>query len=808
MTGSRRVDRFTLAGIAVIVALTYRQVLFLGETFFFRDALGYTLWSRQALSSALASGHLPQWSDTVGFGTPFAANPIHGVFSPLGWTLVFLRTPLGFDLYTICHVLIAAVGTAAFARRLGAGRVGSMVAGGALAASGYVTSVLVNGMAPVLAWTPWVAWAADLVAEASFRGSEERASFGAMLPPVLALSAVLAFQFSLGEPLGILGAIYLAVAVVVARARRRLPALGGVAAGVGLSAVLAAVALLPALDLLRTSARAVAGATPSLHWAMNPWRSLEWIWPGVFGHPFTIDGWLAPALIPDPAAYLYPCWAMSLFIGLPVLLLAASCARDASGRLLAAASVLFVLLAMGGHTPVYGVWRSVIVAEALGRYPEKHLYLVLVLWCAFAGVAFTRIFERGEPTRLTPWALGGGMALLSSTAAVVLWRHDLERLVDGIAKASHVPLLDVSAGIQAAEWGGLLAGGSSLLFAAAIALRPGAQRLATTLAGLALVAPLVAASTFFGSFASREVVAEVPSVIRRLPHRQEGAGAPPVRLLRGSDTTARRHFANGTEIARYWHENVPDVVPARFGVAAVPGFEPSEVWRAGRFWSAVFPKMTWESVTRLLGIEWVYVQEPMDSATGLRTEAVEQDGWKLQRASGIRPRAFVTTRWVRVATEERALDAMAVPGREKDPAMVVLAGHGPAPAPSEAALPLAECSVNSTRPEDVTLECEAPAAGEAVLLDTMQNGWTAEVDGQPARIELADGLFRAVAVGPGRHRVHFGYRTPWLAAGATISILGWAAWAALLHLARRFSARISGAAPGERGPSSSRREIG
>ncbi len=798
----RRVDRVTLLGIAAIVAVTCRQLLFLGETFVRRDALGYTLWSRQTLSNALASGHLPQWSDTVGFGAPFAANPMHGVFSPLGWTLAFLRTPFGFDLYTVCHVLIAAVGTAAFARRLGAGRVGSMVAGGALAASGYVTSVLVNGMAPLIAWAPWVAWAADLVAEASSPGPDERASLGAMLAPALALAAALAFQLSLGEPLSILGAIYLAVAVVVARAGRRLPSLGGVAAAVGLSAVLAAVALLPALDLLRTSARASAGGMPPLHWAMNPWRSLEWIWPGILGDPNNY-GWLARALIPNPF-HNDTCWATSLFVGLPVLLLAASGARQGALRLLGIASVLFVVLAMGSYTPVYGAWRTVTVVEKLGQFPEKHFFPALVLWCALAGVAFTRIFERGESTRLGPWALGGGIALLASTVAVILWKADLERLVDGIAKARAVSL-DVSAGMRVVEWGGLLAGASSLLFGAAIVLRASAQRLATALAGVAIVAPLVAASTFLGIFASREVVAEVPSAIERLPRPQPGA--PPIRLYRGQGMQQRSHFVKGTELARYLQRSLRTDIAARFGVGGVPGAEPSQHWRTGRVWSAVFPKMTWESVTRLLGIEWVYVQEPMDSATGLRTEAAEKDGWKLQRASGIRPHAFVTTRWVRVATEDQALDALAAPGREKDPAMVVLAGHGPAPAPSEAALPLAECSVKSTWPEDVTLECEAPAAGEAVLLDTMQNGWTAEVDGRPARIELADGLFRAVAVGPGRHRVHFGYRTPWLAAGATISILAWAAWAVLLHRARRLRARIPGSVPDHHQPQLSRQVI-
>ena len=52
---------------------------------------------------------------------------------------------------------------------------------------------------------------------------------------------------------------------------------------------------------------------------------------------------------------------------------------------------------------------------------------------------------------------------------------------------------------------------------------------------------------------------------------------------------------------------------------------------------------------------------------------------------------------------------------------------------------------------------ELGASGWLVLSDAWDPGWRAEVDGRPAAIERADVCFRAVALGPGRHRVVFTY---------------------------------------------------
>ncbi|NOT27337.1 MAG: YfhO family protein, partial [Acidobacteria bacterium] len=63
-------------------------------------------------------------------------------------------------------------------------------------------------------------------------------------------------------------------------------------------------------------------------------------------------------------------------------------------------------------------------------------------------------------------------------------------------------------------------------------------------------------------------------------------------------------------------------------------------------------------------------------------------------------------------------------------------------------------------------------AGYLVFLDSYSDDWQATVDGQPASIARANGLWRAVHLAPGKHRVEFRYRPRALAVGATISAAG------------------------------------
>ena len=91
---------------------------------------------------------------------------------------------------------------------------------------------------------------------------------------------------------------------------------------------------------------------------------------------------------------------------------------------------------------------------------------------------------------------------------------------------------------------------------------------------------------------------------------------------------------------------------------------------------------------------------------------------------------------------------------------------------------------------------EALADGRAlvVLNDAFAPGWTATVDGAPARIVRANGLVRGVWIGAGAHTVAFRYRAPGLALGWAIALLlalALGAWALVRRGAIRRSAVLA-----------------
>lgn len=62
-------------------------------------------------------------------------------------------------------------------------------------------------------------------------------------------------------------------------------------------------------------------------------------------------------------------------------------------------------------------------------------------------------------------------------------------------------------------------------------------------------------------------------------------------------------------------------------------------------------------------------------------------------------------------------------------------------------------------------------AGWFILADTVYPGWVGYVDGEEEKIEVANGLFRAVRVEEGNHTIEFQYRPLWFYVGIALSVV-------------------------------------
>jgi hypothetical protein len=93
-----------------------------------------------------------------------------------------------------------------------------------------------------------------------------------------------------------------------------------------------------------------------------------------------------------------------------------------------------------------------------------------------------------------------------------------------------------------------------------------------------------------------------------------------------------------------------------------------------------------------------------------------------------------------------------------------------------------EVRVLSRRVSSLDVEADLAAPGVLVVLEAFDTGWRATVDGAEAEVLRANGLFRAVRLPAGRHRVAFEYRPRSAAIGAALTLLGLAGAASGLGL--------------------------
>jgi hypothetical protein len=82
------------------------------------------------------------------------------------------------------------------------------------------------------------------------------------------------------------------------------------------------------------------------------------------------------------------------------------------------------------------------------------------------------------------------------------------------------------------------------------------------------------------------------------------------------------------------------------------------------------------------------------------------------------------------------------------------------------------CSVSSFANTQIAVSCSASSPTMAVFVEQYDAGWTAVVDGQPAKIERANLFLRGVSLPAGLHRIEMHYRPPGLSLAAFISAIG------------------------------------
>jgi hypothetical protein len=319
----------------------------------------------------MRDGRLPLWNPYIFAGMPLMANVYGGAFYPPNWLFAILPAELAMNVVVITTYHLALVGTYLYARRIGAWRIGALIAGVAFTFGGFmITHLAQTSRVAAAAWLPWVLLAIENLARAdSQRKTWRWTALGALF---------IALQFFAGEPQMLVFTALVAAPSTVfalwrlergtARARFAVAIVVMLICGVLLSMI----ELLPARELLQQSERSDPGPLFFDSYSFPPWQLPGLIFPYFFGG----------AMLPP---YRAPYWGKEIaaimcgYVGMLTWLLAlvalistasgserSSINEPTAGATLATArgadlrarvwlwlgvAVVSMLLAFGGHLP-------------------------------------------------------------------------------------------------------------------------------------------------------------------------------------------------------------------------------------------------------------------------------------------------------------------------------------------------------------------------------------------------------------------------------------------------------------------------
>jgi hypothetical protein len=700
---------------------------------------------------------------------PWLATLQIGVLYPPHVLYLLLPVRLAMPLLALGHLALLAFGTAAFARRVGLAWPGALLAAGLCTLAGqFPALVKFPNLLEAAVWLAPGCLAVAVLAEGRWRAG------------IVGLGFVAGMSLLAGYPQKSAYCIYAWAALLpgLLLARRAAPALWAKAgalfgAAIALGTAIAAVQLLPALELTREGTRTLEPlplyAQFPYGFLQDPWRMLQGI---LHGRP---PGRVLPLLLGGLGLAL-----------LPAALLVRR--RRAVACVALALGLLALAFALGPATPLFDVFKALPLLGGF-RNPQKILFVAKFFLAVAAGAGLDAVVHA---LRRRAARDGGG----AREGRALLW--------GSVGFAVGLAVVLASSGFHrsalvAALLAALLAM-ATLIPRRAPAAAVGALALALALfeilslperRGRLLYADAERARVFHEEL---DVYAQVAGhadrvwIVRRGLRTRFPPGVETVFQMRSVAGYEPANLRRQAEYFLYLAQGPKGLVPGRvpFGgwiPLMGPGADPAALSERGRLLDL--------AAVRFALAPWQLLRTPSFARDVLRARlrpaGGAKYGWLYENRNAV-PRAYVAYRTEAAPPVEELLARLAQ--RDFDPLELSYV-EGPAGFEPAADAPPRGAPAEIVRDElhRVDVEATLDAPGMLVLADSYYPGWRALVDGEEVEIRAVNHLFRGVPLDAGSHRVRFDYRPVSVLAGGVISALGIGALIALIAWDRR---RVSG----------------
>jgi hypothetical protein len=373
-------DALALLALMGLVALFLWKLTFTNLILARGDMFLYFYPNWNYAADAIRHGHLPLWNPYLFMGVPFFANSQTGALYPLNLVLAWLPTTRAINLTIILHLWLAGTGGYIFARRsLGLSRLAAWLGTVTFALGGYLGAQVehVNQL-QALAWMPFLFVFFDLALR--------RWQFVFALATVVTLQLLAGHSQSVFISLVGLGvyALWPVIEDIVTKrwnARALARRLGVWIGAAMLGALLAAVQLIPTLELARQSMRA-GGLTwhEAVSFSLSPAMLLQALLPNY-----------RQTILSEYVAYIGIIGLALMAIGVKFQISNLKSQNQVTGRAVSIVTLLGLFLALGGYNPIYFWLIKFVPGFNLFRVPARWLVLYAFGAAMLVGVGLDQI---------------------------------------------------------------------------------------------------------------------------------------------------------------------------------------------------------------------------------------------------------------------------------------------------------------------------------------------------------------------------------------------------------------------------------
>jgi hypothetical protein len=710
------------------------------------------------IGEAIRGGEIPLWNPYVLNGYPMHAANAMGIFAPMTMLAYVLPIDVAWTLAMVLNPVIAALGTALYARALGLGHGAALGAGLVFGWCGFQVGWAGQAMVDITVWMPWAMLGVLRLAERQTPMRIGLAAIALAIPPLSGgHPEVMAYVLLLAAVSGLVYVVWPPVSEPSTRPWLvRLRVFGGLAAAGVLAMLMAAVQTLPTVEWIPQLKRELVGLSNP----MPGFYILNFVVRHMAAAPINVIG----AYIPNGAMYA----------GLVTLLVAPAALIHRRWR-----EVWLYLLALATALQFTFGWGPLVWLHHLSPVPIDFPKMRIVLLADFSlamlagfGISVLTSADR----RATRWIVAAVGLCGVAVAALLIWLPDAGPLIPDAA--------DPLSGPRSIFQGRPFA--LAIVVVASIALvwpwfRRGARPRAS------VVCALVAADML--TFAYGHIPFSRTDYLLATP--------PAIRFLQERVDDSSRIFATRNTIPYNWEAQYRLATPSGYLYLTRLAVDVMTPITGNADPGIIEPRTDLlidkrSPLIDFLGVKYIVAAYSNNSAQALagaqdRFPSVYDDG-------SIRifenPRALPRAHLVPCAGVEiqefqrRAISRVNSPAFDH-PSMVILDEKIPCPEDKSAGAIQQPTEVVAATFNTYTVRADVAVPSLLVYADTYYEGWRAYVDDREVPIVRANHAFKAVRVDPGQHLVRFVF-DPWsfrmgamltgMGLVAVAGLFGWAVW--------------------------------